>query len=88
MACALLFFKHIRALKEQEKVQSGLTFHGLRTTLATDIAEAGGSEKEMMAVLGHRTEAMASHYSQPSEQEEIGDECDQEGWKQRIIVGT
>nr|WP_321456104.1 tyrosine-type recombinase/integrase [uncultured Cohaesibacter sp.] len=67
------FFKHIRTLKKQEKVQPGLTFHGLRTTLATDIAEAGGSEKEMMAVLGHRTEAMASHYSRNANRKKLAE---------------
>ncbi|WP_114010799.1 tyrosine-type recombinase/integrase [Cohaesibacter intestini] len=65
------FFKLIRELEQANKVQPGLTFHGLRTTLATDIAEAGGSEKEMMAVLGHRTEAMASHYSRQANKKKL-----------------
>ena len=36
------FFKLIRELVKEGKVDSGLTFHGLRVTLATAIAEAGG----------------------------------------------
>ena len=36
----------------------GLNFHGLRHTAGSALAEAGCSEKEIMAVLGHRTSAM------------------------------
>jgi integrase len=36
--------------------------HGLRKTAAVALAEAGGSELEIMAVLGHRTSTMAQYY--------------------------
>ena len=65
------FFKLIRKLMAEGKVQPGLTFHGLRHSIATDIAEAGGSEKEIMSVLGHTTEAMASHYSRRANRKEL-----------------
>lgn len=41
---------------------NGLTFHGLRTTAGTYLAEAGCTDAEIQAVLGQRTPAMAAHY--------------------------
>lgn len=41
----------------------GLTFHGLRHTTGTALAEAGASEHEIMAVLAHTTQQMASRYT-------------------------
>jgi integrase len=40
----------------------GYSVHGLRKTAAVALAEAGRSELEIMAVLGHRTSKMAIHY--------------------------
>jgi len=40
----------------------GFTFHGLRTTAATFLADAGCTDAEIQAVLGQRTPAMAAHY--------------------------
>jgi integrase len=42
---------------------AGLTFHGLRHLLAQLLAEAGASEEEIGAVLGHRTSPMIRHYT-------------------------
>lgn len=42
---------------------AGLTFHGLRHTVAERLAEAGASEEEIGAVLGHRTSHMVRHYT-------------------------
>lgn len=47
---------------------SGITFHGLRHTAAQALAEAGCSEAEIRAVLGHRTSQMASHYTRRADQ--------------------
>jgi integrase len=62
------FFKVMRKLKEAGEVQPGLTFHGLRTTLATMIADAGGDTRDIAAALGHATEAMAHHYARKADQ--------------------
>lgn len=61
------FFKVMRKLKADGAVQPGLTFHGLRTTLATMIADAGGDTRDIAAALGHATEAMAQHYARHAE---------------------
>ncbi|MDR3438998.1 tyrosine-type recombinase/integrase [Telmatospirillum sp.] len=62
------FFKVIRKLEQEGKVQPGLTFHGLRTTLATWIADAGGDTRDIAAALGHATEAMAIYYAREADQ--------------------
>ena len=49
----------------------GLQFHGLRHTLGRMLAEAGRSEREIMAVLGHETAAMATRYTQGADQERL-----------------
>src|SRR5262249_28117155 len=56
-----VFFKLIRKLVEAGKVRPGLTFHGLRTTTATKLAEAGCDTQTIMAITGHETEAMVKH---------------------------
>jgi hypothetical protein len=57
------FFAVIREVTEDEWVRSGLTFHGLRHTAATLLAEAGCDTKDIMAITGHKTVAMAEHYA-------------------------
>lgn len=42
---------------------SGVVWHGLRPTAATRLAEAGASEREIMAVTGHKTAQMVQHYT-------------------------
>ncbi len=39
------------------------TFHGIRKGVACDLAENGRSTKEIAALLGHKTERMASFYA-------------------------
>lgn len=57
------FFAVIREVTEEEWVRPGLTFHGLRHTAATLLAEAGCDTKDIMAITGHKTVAMAEHYA-------------------------
>ncbi len=45
-----------------------LTFHGLRHTAATALAEAGCSNHEIMAITGHATSAMVDKYTRTAEQ--------------------
>ncbi|MTK12669.1 MAG: tyrosine-type recombinase/integrase [Clostridiaceae bacterium] len=62
------FFKVIRKLESADLVRPGLTFHGLRTTLATWVADAGGDTRDIAAALGQATEAMAIHYAREADQ--------------------
>jgi integrase len=59
-----LFFRLIRKLEAQDKIGPGLTFHGLRHTAGKMLDEAGCDTRTIAAVLGHRSEAMARHYSE------------------------
>lgn len=43
-------------------------FHGLRATAATNLADAGIADKEIMAITGHRTTAMVTHYTRNADQ--------------------
>jgi integrase len=58
-----VFFRLFRQLEAERKVNHGLTFHGLRTTLATAIADADGDTRTIAAALSQATEAMAAHYA-------------------------
>ena len=49
----------------------GLQFHGLRHTAAARLAEAGATDREIMAILGHRTAAMVSRYTRGAEQKRL-----------------
>jgi integrase len=57
------FFKLIRDLTAQGAVQPGLTFHGLRHTVATRLADAGADTRTIMSMTGHRTEAQVAVYT-------------------------
>lgn len=61
------FFKLIRRLVEQGKIGKGLTFHGLRHTLGTALAETGAATRTIATVLGHANERMSEHYSRRAE---------------------
>lgn len=65
---AAMFFKMIRKLTDEGKVGPGLSFHGLRHTAATMLADAGCDTRDIMAVTGHKTEAMVQHYTQAANQ--------------------
>lgn len=46
---------------------AGLSLHGLRHSLASDAAEGGASDRDIQALLGHRTSAEARVYTQQAE---------------------
>jgi len=48
-----------------------LSFHGLRHAAGVALAEAGCSEREIMAWFGHSTPAMAAHYCKMAEQKKL-----------------
>ena len=49
----------------------GLQFHGLRHTAAVRLAEAGCTDRELMAILGHRTTEMVTRYTRGAEQKRL-----------------
>lgn len=57
------FFQLLRRLQAEGSIKPGLTFHGLRTTTATMLAEAGCDTQTIMAITGHKTEAIVAHYT-------------------------
>lgn len=46
-------------------------FHGLRHTTATALAELGGSDGEIQALLGHQTRQMAERYTKKASQKRL-----------------
>jgi integrase len=66
------FFKLIRSLERSGLVDDGLTFHGLRTSCGTNLAEAGCTTREIMSVLGV-TQEMAEHYTREAEQRRLAE---------------
>lgn len=51
------------------EIPKDLTFHGLRHTVASGIADRGGDTRDIMSVTGHRTEAMASKYAEQADRQ-------------------
>jgi integrase len=41
----------------------GYSIHGLRKNAGNTLAEADGTEREIMAQLGHKSPQMAAHYT-------------------------
>jgi len=42
---------------------TGYSIHGLRKNAGNDLAEANGTEREIMAPFGHQSPQMAAHYT-------------------------
>jgi integrase len=57
-------FTLIRALEKEGAVARGLTFHGLRHTVATELRELGFDTRTIADMLGQKSESVALHYSQ------------------------
>jgi integrase len=57
------FRRFIASLRDEGLVGKGLTFHGLRHTIATRLADAGADLETIAAVTGHRSTAMVRHYT-------------------------
>lgn len=57
------FFKVIKALENQGLVDKGLTYHGLRHTVASMLAEQGVNHEDIAAVLGQKSSKVAAHYA-------------------------
>lgn len=63
-----MFRSHLDGLGEDF---ANLHFHGLRKTTATALVEAGATSKELQAICGWRTLAMAEHYTRGAEQKKL-----------------
>lgn len=61
------FRKLILRLERSGAVERGLTFHGLRSTAAVMLADAGADVRAIQALLGHRTAREALHYSEEAD---------------------
>lgn len=70
-----LFFRLRRRLETAGTVGPDLTFHGLRSTAAVRLIDAGGSLNMVQALLGHRTVAMAAHYARRFNRDKLGIEA-------------
>jgi integrase len=57
------FFDFLVELRAAGKIEPGLSFHGLRHTCGTRLAEAGCDPATIAAVLGQLTSKMGEHYS-------------------------
>lgn len=64
------FFKRVRQLHESGQVGEGLTFHGLRYTVAALGRTLGFSEFQIAAAIGDRSEAMAARYGRDASRRE------------------
>jgi integrase len=69
------FFDLIRRLVAKGKVEPGLSFHGLRHTLGTLLAEAGCDPPTIAAVLGQESTKMAEHYSRTANRKRLADDA-------------
>ena len=58
----------MRAWTSAAGLAQGCTFHGLRKTLGTMLAESGATTRELMEMLGHGNISHASLYSEDAEQ--------------------
>lgn len=63
------FFKLVRTLVKDGKMQPGCTFHGLRHTIASAARDAGESESRVAAAIGDRSPAMAQIYGRNSDRQ-------------------
>lgn len=67
------FFGLVRKLADAGDVEPGLSFHGLRHTVGTRLAEAGCDSRTIAAILGHQTTAMADHYSSRADRRHLAE---------------
>lgn len=63
----------LKKLVEAGKVEPGLTFHGLRSTLGAVAAEGGASEKQIAAAIHDGTSEMGALYSRGAERRRLAE---------------
>lgn len=64
------FFKEIRRLEKEDVIGPGLTLHGLRHTVATELRELGFDPRTIADMLGQKSTSMAEHYSRSADLQE------------------
>lgn len=62
----------IARLEKSGQIAKGITFHGLRSTAATNLADLGADVRAIQAMLGHRSAVMAFHYSRDASKRRAG----------------
>lgn len=62
------------ALKKAGLLRQDMTFHGLRHTAATRLADAGATDREIMAFTGHSQASMVGLYTAGADQKRRADE--------------
>jgi integrase len=67
------FFKMIKDLEREGAVESGLTYHGLRHTVASRLAERGVSLEDIAAVLGQKSSKVAQIYTERADRSRRAD---------------
>lgn len=68
-----VFSRDFRNARIAAGLPDGLSFHGLRHTAASVLAEAGATASEIMAVTGHKSLKVAEHYIRQASQETLAD---------------
>ncbi len=63
-----MFTRLREELLAARKVGQGLTFHGLRHTFATWIADEGATDEEVQSVTGHKSRSMVEVYTREADQ--------------------
>jgi integrase len=58
------FFKMLKDLEKEGAIEPGLTYHGLRHTVASRLAERGVGLEDIAAVLGQKSSKVAEIYTQ------------------------
>jgi len=62
-----MFFRLTRRLEAEGAIGPRLTFHGLRHTVATRLADAGADDRTIAAITGHRQLVMVQRYTQTAD---------------------
>jgi integrase len=68
-----VFSRDFREARIAAGLPDGLSFHGLRHTAASVMAEVGCTASQIMAVTGHKSLKVAEHYIRQASQETLAD---------------
>lgn len=66
-----VFQRHRDALEKAGRIRPGVTFHGLRHTVATILEEAGFDELEYRHQMGHGPKTISGHYAMTAERRDL-----------------
>lgn len=82
------FGNRMRAWCAEAGLESGLSAHGLRKALGARLADAGLSEHQIAAVLGHRGTATVKIYTAGADQKRLAEEALRTLGEQRVAPGA